>query len=657
MKELERRKAGRLTFLPLNQLRVQSVVYPDTTDVQSLMEVALDYDPEVEYAIKQVFGKKLLARDLDVAARYSRECQLDAITRDGDVVSRKGGFEGGFRDDRASKIASVMKIRAATSALASLQEKEVQLREKCNQAEQSVNDVLRELQRIEAERDHVRSNASQISKELASHSRQQETALANIEKRKNGFAGMESEIAAARQQVVEYTAEMQMELNIALTPAERTELRSLEERAQSLQEEIGGVEGDVMALATAREKLKADLRDNLHKRQAELQASLVALGEQATSSSSSGKRKGRSASRQETPVSDEDAVRAELDRAELVVREVEAELDAIDAKIQEKKIEVSQLDQQLESLRKDEQRAQEDMTQATKAQDRLLNKRSMLLETSQQKQKLIRELGSLPRKELDDFKNLSEKNLLSSLKDVNEQLKAFSGVNRKALDQYISFNDSLDEDKSSIQQLMDSLDMQKEQTILNTFQGVSKHFADVFGELVPGGEGKLVMITAADVAAEDREDEGGVAEREEKGSPPAHKLKSDSQASVSAFLGVQVKVSFSETSQQFEMKQLSGGQKALVALALIFAIQRCDPAPFYLFDEIDQALDANYRAGVARLIQKQVNSAEAPAQFITTTFRPELVAVANRCYGIALQNKNSRIYPLEKVSDRASIRF
>ncbi len=48
--------------------------------------------------------------------------------------------------------------------------------------------------------------------------------------------------------------------------------------------------------------------------------------------------------------------------------------------------------------------------------------------------------------------------------------------------------------------------------------------------------------------------------------------------------------------------------QALVALALIFAIQRCDPDPFYLFDEIDQALDANYRAGVARLIQKQVLS-------------------------------------------------
>jgi ABC-type sulfate/molybdate transport systems ATPase subunit len=127
-----------------------------------------------------------------------------------------------------------------------------------------------------------------------------------------------------------------------------------------------------------------------------------------------------------------------------------------------------------------------------------------------------------------------------------------------------------------------------------------------------------------------------------------------SAVSISAFLGVRIEVSFSTTTssegapQVFEMQQLSGGQKALVALALIFAIQRCDPAPFYLFDEIDQALDANYRAGVARLIHKQANNSESPAQFITTTFRPELVAVADQCYGIALQNKVSNIYPLEK---------
>ena len=63
--------------------------------------------------------------------------------------------------------------------------------------------------------------------------------------------------------------------------------------------------------------------------------------------------------------------------------------------------------------------------------------------------------------------------------------------------------------------------------------------------------------------------------------------------------------------------QLSGGQKSLVALALIFAIQKCDPAPFYLFDEIDAALDSMHRKAVADMIHELSDG----AQFITTTFR------------------------------------
>ena len=119
---------------------------------------------------------------------------------------------------------------------------------------------------------------------------------------------------------------------------------------------------------------------------------------------------------------------------------------------------------------------------------------------------------------------------------------------------------------------------------------------------------------------------------------------------VDAYRGIQVIVSFDAVrGEQHKMEALSGGQKALVALALIFAIQRCDPAPFYLFDEIDQALDGNYRKALGQLIYRQANSEEAPAQFITTTFRPEMVEVADRCFGIALTNKVSNLYALEKV--------
>merc|ERR1719391_883288 len=78
------------------------------------------------------------------------------------------------------------------------------------------------------------------------------------------------------------------------------------------------------------------------------------------------------------------------------------------------------------------------------------------------------------------------------------------------------------------------------------------------------------------------------------------------------------------------MNQLSGGQKSLVALTMIFAIQKCDPAPFYL-------LDATHRKAVADMIHELSKE----AQFITTTFRPELLEHANKFYGVKFRNKVS----------------
>ena len=92
------------------------------------------------------------------------------------------------------------------------------------------------------------------------------------------------------------------------------------------------------------------------------------------------------------------------------------------------------------------------------------------------------------------------------------------------------------------------------------------------------------------------------------------------------------------------MQQLSGGQKSLVALALIFAIQKCDPAPFYLFDEIDANLDAAYRTSVANMIHELCDG----AQFITTTFRPELLRHADKFYGVTFRNRVSRIEVITK---------
>jgi structural maintenance of chromosome 3 (chondroitin sulfate proteoglycan 6) len=94
----------------------------------------------------------------------------------------------------------------------------------------------------------------------------------------------------------------------------------------------------------------------------------------------------------------------------------------------------------------------------------------------------------------------------------------------------------------------------------------------------------------------------------------------------------------------------------LCALTLIFAIQACDPAPFHLFDEIDANLDAQYRTAVAQHLQSlsQSGDEERASQFICTTFRPEMLLVAEKCYGVGYRNKTSSI---GLVSKEEALRF
>ena len=236
------------------------------------------------------------------------------------------------------------------------------------------------------------------------------------------------------------------------------------------------------------------------------------------------------------------------------------------------------------------------------------------------------------------------------LDKVNQALKKYSHVNKKAFEQYENFTKQrrtltdrrkeLDASRSSIEKLIDTLDGRKEEAIARTFRQVSKAFSEVFVQLVPAGVGRLVIQRKSDRDA--RRAQGEVDSEDEAAARTA------GGRSVENYIGVGISVSFnSKHDEQQRIQQLSGGQKSLCALALIFAIQQCDPAPFYLFDEIDANLDAQYRTAVAEMLKKLSGkggeSGEAGGQFICTTFRPEMVLVADKCYGVSYSNKTSSI--------------
>ena len=124
------------------------------------------------------------------------------------------------------------------------------------------------------------------------------------------------------------------------------------------------------------------------------------------------------------------------------------------------------------------------------------------------------------------------------------------------------------------------MDQRKNEAIQRTFEQVAAKFELIWQQLVPLGSGQLMMQRKNPMETQDG--------MEEPGPDPE------------TYTGVSIQVSFNtKTGNTSSLSQLSGGQKTLVALALIFSIQQCDPAPFYLFDEIDAALDAQYRHAVA----------------------------------------------------------
>jgi len=142
---------------------------------------------------------------------------------------------------------------------------------------------------------------------------------------------------------------------------------------------------------------------------------------------------------------------------------------------------------------------------------------------------------------------------------------------------------------------------------LQTLEAIAKNFSELFAKLSPGGEARLILENPEDPFA------GGL---EIEAKPAGKDVK--------------------------RIEAMSGGEKALTALAFVFAIQRYKPAPFYLFDEIDAHLDDANVKRVADLIKE----ASRDSQFIVITLRDVMMANADRIIGVAMKDGVSRVVSL-----------
>ncbi|KXX83277.1 Chromosome segregation protein sudA [Madurella mycetomatis] len=608
---------GRLTFMPLQQLRPRQVKMPRASDAQPLIS-KIEYEPEYEKAFQQVFGRTIVCPNLSIASQYARTHGLDAITPEGDTTNKRGAMTGGYVDARRSRLDAVQKVRAVRDLYEQQLADIDKIRKEIDITDQKVTSASGEEHKLEQQMRQFDLGFEPLKTELRSKNAQLERERTHLESALGRQAQVEKNLRDLDDSISTYQAELSQEFKKALSANEERQLEDFDREFRRLQGELKEVSKKRLELEGRKRLLETELNSHLRPQ-------LDQLRSQAFENSTAGGSE-----------SYKDAQR-ELKKAQRAMTELEQQLQENEEKTEKASGELAKVEAQRAQKEQELQELQKQISQHQKRMEKNIQTRARLVSQAAEYAKNIRDLGILPEEAFGKYEKMKSEQIESRLRKVNEALKKYKHVNKKAFDQYNSFTTQreqllkrrkeLDTSQASIEALIEHLDQEKDEAIERTFKQVSREFATIFEKLVPAGHGRLVIQRKADRGKNRNADESD----------------DEQTTGVESYTGVGISVSFNSKvmDEQQKIQQLSGGQKSLCALCLIFALQAAESSPFVIFDEVDANLDAQYRTAVASLLD--TISKEQQTQFICTTFRPEIVHVADKCYGVTFHNKTSTI--------------
>ncbi|KAI4120837.1 MAG: hypothetical protein LQ338_006728 [Usnochroma carphineum] len=628
---LQREKAGRVTFMPLNRLRPKPADIPSGNDALPMIE-KLQFDPKYTSAFQQVFGHTIICPNLQIAGQYARSHGVNGVTMDGDRSDKKGAFTGGSIDSKHSRLEAVRNVSKWRDEYDALKARSAEIKRTLEKKDQEITRAVGNLQKLEQKRVQQEHSYGPLLQELRSKSNDVQNKKDTLDAKHRASAKIEATMKALTDQQAAHEAEIASEFKKALTRDEERQLENLSSTVQDLRARYSDLSSSRSDLESRKTILEIELREDLRPRLDQLRA------QEFDDRASTGGTRGTLQESQ-----------AELDRINSHIATVESKLAELESSLETTTARIQDLQNQYTSTKSTLDEIAVQIEKSQKRTEKSIRKRRVLSLQASEVSARIRDLGILPHGALEKYSTTKSDTIVKRLHKVNESLKKYGHVNKKAFEQYNNFTTQkeslenrrgeLDSSQKSIEELISVLDQRKDEAIERTFKQVSREFAKVFEKLVPAGRGRLVIQRKADrVVGEEGEEFG----EEGEGGKETSRVEN--------YTGVGISVSFnSKHDDQQRIQQLSGGQKSLCALALVFAIQQCDPAPFYLFDEIDANLDAQYRTAVAhhlRDISSQANAdgeGGAGAQFICTTFRPEMLHVAQKCYGVRYQKKSSNV--------------
>lgn len=603
---LKQNKYGRATFLPLRSMQGGAELWQmdalKETGVIGLAHTLVHVEERFLGLAKQLLGRTIVVENIDCGIRIARKYKqsLRLVTLEGELINPGGSMTGGAFKNSSNLLSRRREIEEF--------EKTVKL------LKRDMEEMEHSISAIKAQRAECYAGIDEIQQKITEASVRQNTARMNVEQ-------VQRQQTESRQRCESYAKE-QEELEITL--------REIRENGESIQVELEASKELEAALNQKIEELQKQLE--IHR---EAEAAQLKQSEEVHLSL---------AGLQQQDLFIKENI-ARIDQEMLRLKKEAGELDQNKGNTAE---EISQREEKIQDLKKTIEESTEifseietEITGQTENREALNQKHKAFLE---QREALSGHMAELDKElfrlesQKEDCEEASEKQMnymweeyeityngALKLRDetltdrafmkkqilfLKGEIRKLGNVNVNAIEDYKQVaeryeflkeqHEDLVEAKETLIQIVAELDAAMRAQFEEQFARISKEFDAVFKQLFGGGKGTLELMEDEDIL------EAGIRIIAQ---PPGKKLQN--------------------------MMQLSGGEKALTAISLLFAIQNLKPSPFCLLDEIEAALDDSNVDRFAQYLHKLTKH----TQFIVITHRRGTMTAADRLYGITMQEK------------------
>ena len=590
--------AGRATFLPLDTVQ-PGVFRGRLSGTARLASSLVQADARYDNIVSNLLGRIIVVEDINEASRVARDngFRSRVVTMDGQVINAGGSFTGGSVQRSAGLFTRKQEMEELRIRAAKLQKDCLTAQEKTDQCKEQVDALQAELtatasEQITAANDRVRAEAEQ--KRLEAAAAQLETAR---NARRQEIDTLQAALADSRAKA-EDAAKLQAELT-AKIDRRTAEMSRIAEGDDSFLTRQNALAQDLSAKR---------LEQVTRQKDAELAYSQIAALEQ----------RARDAAARRTSLEESVAAlaaRSDACRAEIAdIRQTRADSQTT---IAQKEAEIREATQKRLAR---QQAETETLARARTAADNREEMSREMARLAERKAAAESEYDQTVAKLWDEYQlSVSQAEALcvefdslpalrAQVADLRGKIRALGSVNVSAIEEYkevkarydalVTQVTDVEESRNELSRMISKLSAQMREIFTDSFRAINENFGRVFAELFGGGEASLMLEDESDVLS------SGIGIRV---APPGKVIKN--------------------------LEALSGGEQALVAISIYFAILAVNPAPFCILDEIEAALDD---ANVVRFAQ-YLRRVSDKTQFIVITHRRGTMEAANVLYGVTMQ--------------------